>query len=82
VTRDAYPICTARRIVDAMSRSRIIVGTLMALYGLAMVTLRIDITRQPNGDVYAIILGGVEHIAFGLLLALVGGLVLATARRG
>jgi hypothetical protein len=82
VTRDAFPIAHARRIVDAMSRAKIIVGTLMLLCGLALVALRISIARQPNGDTYGIILGGVEHIAFGLLLALVGGLVLATARRG
>jgi drug/metabolite transporter (DMT)-like permease len=82
VTRDAFPIAHARRIVDAMSRAKIIVGTLMLFCGLAMVALRISITRQPNGDAYGIVLGGVEHIAFGLLLALVGGLVLATAWRG
>jgi len=64
-----------------MRRAKIIIGTLMLLCGLAMVALRIDITREPNGDAYGLIRGGVEHTAFGLLLALAGGLVLATARR-
>ena len=63
-----------------MRGARIIVGTLMVLCGLTAVVLRIRITREPNGDVYGIAFG-LGRVVFGLLLALVGVLILLTARR-
>lgn len=65
-----------------MNRTKIVVGTLLIIVGLAAFGIRMNVLQGSNGATYGMLEDGdLERSAAGLLAAIAGVVILLTAKR-